>query len=152
MTKFGQLKALKITDEVTAEYTLYDIENQDGSSPVLILSPAGELNKAYFNALLRRSRKNMPQIQAQKFDTGLIESNRSNDRVLYSKHIVKGWKKVQDEKGKDVIFNEENCLGFLEALPNWIFDGARNFATKERNFIKEDSPNVEETAGNSPTG
>ena len=152
MTKFKQFKALEITSEVTAEYTIYDIENQDGSSPILILSPAGEVNKEYFNALLRRSRRNMPQIQAQKFNTELIESNRANDRELYARYIVRGWKKVQDEKGRDVIFNEENCLGFLKALPHWIFDDARNFATKVRNFTEVDIPDVEETAGNSQTG
>lgn len=149
---FNQLKTLKLKADMTAEFTLHDIENPDGTSPTLILSPATEVNKGYFNGLLRRSRKNMRNIQAQNFDTSMIQDNRSNDRVLYAKHVCKGWKTVKDDKGKNVTFNEEQCLGFLQALPDWLFDNVRNFATVVRNFIDTDVPDVEATAGNSQEG
>lgn len=149
---FKQLKNLEIKSEMTAELTLHDIENPDGTSPVLILAPATEVNKGYYNGLLRRSRKNMRNIQAQNFDTSMIKDNRDNDRVLYSKHIVKGWRTVKDDKGKNVTFNEESCLGFLEALPDWLFDNVRNFATIVRNFIDVDVPDVEETSKNLQEG
>lgn len=147
---FKQLKNLELKDSMTAEFTLHDIENPDGTSPVLILAPATEVNKPYFNGMLRRSRKNMPKIQAQSFDTSMIQDNRDSDRVLYSRHVVKGWKNVMDDAGKKVQFNEENCKGFLDALPNWLFDNVRNFATIVRNFIDSEveAPDAEETAKN----
>ena len=152
MNSFKNLKSLEVVKGMTAEFTLHDIENPDETSPVLILSPATEVNKGYFNGLLRRSRQNMPQIQAQNFDTSMLQDNRNDDRELYSKYVVKGWRDVKDDKGKNVTFNEENCLGFLEALPDWIFDDARNFATKVRNFIKGNLPDEKEIAGNLPEG
>jgi len=149
---FNQLKALELNDEMTAELTLHDIENPDGTSPTLFLAPATEVNKGYFNGLLRRSRKNMRNIQEQNFDTSMIKDNRDNDRVLYAKYIVKGWKNVKDDKGKDVPFNEENCQGFLEALPDWLFDKVRNFATIVRNFVTGDMPDAETTSKNLQEG
>lgn len=152
MNSFKQLENLEVPKEVTAEFTLYDIENPDGTFPVLILAPATEDNKGYFNGLLRRSRRNMSKIQQQSFDVSMLKANRDDDRVLYTKYIVKGWRHVQDVKGKEVTFSEESCKGFLEALPGWIFDSARLFAGKPRNFIKGDLPDEEETAGNLPEG
>lgn len=149
---FNQLKTLELKSDMTAELTLHDIENPDGTSPTLILAPATEANKGYFNGLLRRSRKNMRNIQEQNFDTSMIENNRDNDRVLYAKYIVKGWKHVKDDKGKDVPFNEENAQGFLEALPYWLFDKVRNFATVVRNFVDIDVPDAEATAKNLQEG
>lgn len=149
---FKQLETLKLRADMTAELTLHDIENPDGTSPTLILSPATEVNKGYFNGLLRRSRKNMRNIQAQNFDTSMIQDNRGNDRVLYAKHIIKGWKHVKDDKGKNVTFSEEQCMGFLQELPDWLFDNVRNFATIVRNFIDVEGPDVEETSKNLPEG
>ncbi len=149
---FKHLNKLAVTEELRAKITLYDIENPDGTFPVLEVAPAGQSHKAYFNALLRRSKRNMPQIQAQAFDSAMIEDNRAQDKTLYSKHILKGWTDVKDDKGKDVVFTEEQGLGFLEALPPWIFDKVRVFCTKAENFIDQPTPDVEGTSGNSQRG
>lgn len=132
---FGNVQKLEVTGEMTADYTLHDIVQDP--SPVLILAPATGANKDYFNGLLRRSRKNMTKITAQNFDISLIKANRNDDRVLYSKFVVKGWKHVKDTKGKDVPFTQESVLGFLQALPDWLFDEVRNFAGNARSFLTD---------------
>ena len=115
---------------------------------MLTLSPATEANKPYFNALLKRSRKNQKRLQGGSFTASVIAENRDDDRVLYPKHIVKGWDKVVDSEGNPAEFNHENLVGFIAALPDWLFDEARTFATEESNFIDE-MVEVEEIAGNS---
>ena len=152
MNSFKHLESLEVPKEATAEFTLYDIENPDGTFPVLILASATEANKRYFNKLLRRSRRNMSKVQAQDFDVSMLKANRDDDRVLYPKYVVKGWRHVQDVKGKEVTFSEENCTGFIKVLPGWIFDSVRLFAGKPRNFIEGDLPDEEETAGNLQEG
>ena len=42
---FNQLKTLELKSDMTAELTLHDIENPDGTSPTLILASATEANK-----------------------------------------------------------------------------------------------------------
>jgi hypothetical protein len=144
---FNHLKRLAVTVEMTAEFPLHQLIGE----PVLILAPATSANKDYFNGLLRRSRKNLRQIQAQSIDTSLLDENREDDRILYSKHVVKGWRKIVDDTGSLVELNEASCLEFLKALPDWLFDDVRTFASNPRNFL-DDLPDEEVTAGNLPQG
>jgi len=144
---FNHLKALEVQSERTAEYTFYQIVGE----PVLIVSPATEANKPYFNALLKRSRKNSRRITAGSFTAAVIEENRDDDRVLYPKLIVKGWRKVSDSQGVSQDFSLEKCTAFLAALPDWLFDELRQFCIDPQNFI-DDLVDVDELAGNSPQG
>lgn len=143
MINFSHLSKLKVSADKTVDYDLYQLEGE----PVLQLLPATEANKPYFNALLRASRKNVRAVQSKKVNVHTIENNRNEDRQLYGKFIVKGWKGIVDSKGKEVEFSEENVLGFLAALPNEIFDDMRTFASETDNFIE--SGIAEQTSKNS---
>lgn len=144
---FKYLEKLQVTKEMTVRFPLLMLEGD----PVLILRPATSANKEYFNALLKRNRKNMRQIQAGDFNLGLVEENRDSDRTLYAKAVITDWEKVIDDQGEGAKFTSENVLAFLQALPDWVFDEVRAFATNPRNFV-EDIIDEEETAGNLPTG
>jgi hypothetical protein len=133
MVNFSQLKELEVSSDETVDYCIYQIEGE----PMLSLLPASESNKSYFSALLRKSRSKVRAIKSAKLSPGMIKDNRDEDRELYSQHIIKGWDGVVDSDGKTVPFTTDNVEDFLNALPDWIFEDIRNFASDIQNFISE---------------
>lgn len=132
---FSHLNKLAVPSDKTVEFPLYQLDTDTS----LILAPATEANKAYFNALIRKSSKNAARMRANKIDPQFLAENREQDRILFSAYVIKGWKGVVDSAGEVVPFSEENALGFLQALPNHIFDEVRNFAADPQNFIDIDT-------------
>jgi hypothetical protein len=139
---FKHLKQFDVSAK-PREYQLHQI-SMDGISPTLQLLPATEANKPYHTSLLRRNVKNARRIQAGRVDRAFIEESRQEDRELYAQHVVRGWSGVKDDEGKDVSFSPAECLEFLKALPNWIFDELRAFASQATNFIPEEAPTEDE--------
>lgn len=134
MVDFSHLSALQVSADKTAEYVIHQITVND-KSPVLILAPATDANKGFFNALLRRSSKQAAALKAGKVDVKMIEDHRDEDRVLYPKHVVKGWRDMVDAEGERVPFTQQNVTDFFEALPNWVFDDVREFARETSNYV-----------------
>ena len=143
MSRFDQLKKLEVSGTKTARLTLYALE----SEPVLILAPATESNKPYFNGLLKRNARHLNRIQSRTITVSVTKENRDDDRRLYAEHVVKGWESISDSQGNQVPFDKEACLEFLTALPDYIFDDVRVFATNPRNFTEE-MVDPEEVSGN----
>lgn len=143
MSKFSHLKKLDVDSTKTVPYEILQIVDK----PVLQLAPATEVNKNYFNALLRRARKTTKQVQAGAITANLIDSNRNEDKELYAQYIIKGWSGVKDDQGNDVPFSQADCLDFLKAIDNYIFDPIREFASNPLNFV-EDMIDVDATAKN----
>jgi hypothetical protein len=139
---FSHLKNLDVKDR-TARFPIHQI----AGAPALILKPATEVNKPYFNAVLKRSRRNMRALKAGAINQVMIAENREQDRELFPKFVVIGWEDMTDSKGEDAEFNLENCEAFLRALPDWIFDEVRDFAGNSVNFT-EDIQDAEMKAGN----
>lgn len=129
---FSHLKNLEVKDK-TVDYSLFQINGE----PTLVLKPATEANKGYFNSVLRRSKRNLRAVKSGSISQKMIKENREEDKELYPKHIIVGWKDMKDSSGKDVPFSTENCTDFLEVLPDWIFDDIRNFAGSSENFAGE---------------
>ncbi len=149
MVDFSHLKQLDINAGVTAEYTIHQI-TVNGNSPTLTVSPATEVNKPYFNALLKRAGKSSRQVKAGKMTSDMLDSSRDEDKDLYPKFIVRGWQDMTDAKGKLLEFNVEDCKDFLDALPNWIFDDCRAFCNEIVNFTEV--MDIEVVAKNSKSG
>jgi hypothetical protein len=141
---FENLEKLQVNPEKTAAYTIYQIEGE----PVLHLAPATEANKPYFNALLKRSRRNQRRIASGSFTAGVIAENRDNDRVLFPKFVIRGWDKMKTADGKPAKADEATYKAFVDALPDYIFDDMRNFATDSQNFV-DVLVDAEDVAGNS---
>lgn len=133
MSKFGHIKSANLTAEKTVEYTMHQI-TVNGKSPTLIVKPATEINKGYFNALLKRSARLQRKVQAGRVDAATIAENRAEDRELYPQFIITGWRDVLDEHGNEVQFTQADCSDFLSAIDNWIFDDLRNFCGTPTNF------------------
>lgn len=141
MANFSHLEKLEVSGNKTVDFTIFQIEGE----PSLQVTAASESNRGYFNELLRKGGKR--QAKKTKVDAETIKRNREEDRVLYAKHIVKGWTGVNDADGKPVKFTEGECLGFLSSLPDWLFDELRTFASDIQNFI-EAPIDVEDKAKN----
>lgn len=144
MVDFSQHKKLDINSEKSVEYVFPELDGE----VTLMVTSASESNKPYFNALLKRARRTSKIVQAGSITANVVSNNRNEDRELYALHIIKGWKNVLDATGKQVIFNQQNCLDFLKAIPDYIFDELRAFCGNLINFIDEGATNVEETAKN----
>lgn len=139
---FSHLKQLDVKNK-TVDYPIYQIAGE----PVLVLKPATEANKPYFNAVLKRSRRNIRAVQSGAINNKMLAENRDEDRELYPRHVIADWKGITDSKGKPVDFSVDACRSFLEALPDWVFDEIRNFAGSSANFTGE-VIDVETKAGN----
>lgn len=129
---FTHLKNLDVKDK-TSDFPIYQIAGE----PELILKPATEANKPYFNAVLKRTRRGMRALKAGAISQKMVADNREEDRELYPQHVIVGWRRVTDAQGENVPFSPESCRDFLEALPDWIFDEIRNFAGDSSNFTGE---------------
>ena len=132
MSRFNKLKAAQAAD--TAEYEVFQIRVND-ATPTLIVKQAGESNPPYFNALLKASARTARRALAGNIDAGTIAKNRAEDRKLFPKFVVQGWKDVVDDNGKAVPFTTEDCVDFLESIPDWVFDDLRNFCSTPANFM-----------------
>lgn len=145
-TDFSHLEQLQITTDTLYHRKMHEI-TINGRSPTLHLAPATEATPAYFNSLLKRSHRNQKTAQAGGVNTEMLDESRSEDMILYPKHIVKGWDDMIDAKGKDVKFSKESCRDFIDALPGWIFDNVRGDAGNPINFV-DGAIDVEATAKN----
>jgi len=143
LTNFSHFQELAVKADNTAELTLHQVDIE-GVSPTLIVGPATEANKPYFNALLKRSGRNARQVSSGKINAGMIEDNRDEDRQLYPKYVVKGWKDMTGADGNAVEFNTENCIDFLNSIPAWLFDDIRNFCGNPQSFVASTSLDVGE--------
>lgn len=140
MVDFGYLAELEVSLERTQEYPLSRIM-VGGLVPVLLLAPATDANKPYYQALLHRANKVARMSRTGGVSADVLEESRDEDRGLYPKYVVKGWRNVADASGKLVVFSVPNCEDFLRALPNWVFDDVRTFCGTPANFV--DYVNVE---------
>ena len=146
MRKFAHLKKLEVAGK-TAWLTLDDLEG----SPQICLRFAGQSNHGYYNALLKRSGGRSRKLLQGKMDVQMLEDNQEDDRELFPMHVITGWKGIEDEKGKAVPFSRAAAAELCDALPGWVFDKIRNFATTPEQFLEEGEeplPDGEELAKN----
>lgn len=148
MADFGFVRQQAVSDGATARFTLYGIQMPTGDNPVLVGRYAGEANRPYYNALLKRQAKRVQATQAalraNAVTPEMIALNRDDDRELFPRFVLTGWENVCDAKGKPVAFSEENARDFLEALPNEDFDEVRGFFSNRSQFRQADAITAEE--------
>lgn len=110
-------------------YVLWFMEG----NPTLHVLPAGEVNRPYFQALLKLVSQSPTKLTA--LTTARISEERNQDRQLFAKHVIQGWEGVRDTEGNLVPFSYDNCLEFLRALPDNYFDEIRNYAKDLTRFV-----------------
>jgi hypothetical protein len=144
MADFSQFQRLEVSSTKQIDYIFPQLGGQVSVKVIC----ATEENKPFFNAMLKRARKNNKMVQAGAINVNVVANNRNEDRELYAKYIVKGWSNVTDKSGKPVEFNETECLDFLKALPGHVFDGLREFCGNLMNFSEEESLDADTTGKN----
>jgi hypothetical protein len=144
MSDFSHLQKYNIPTGKTAEYPLYDIEQE--KTPVLIVKHAGDTNKGYMNQVIKETRK---KSRNKNLSHKTLEQSRKQDKDLYPKYVVVGWENVLDKDGNEAPFNGENCHAFLDALPDFMFDELRVFAADISSFMDDDIETTDEELGES---
>jgi hypothetical protein len=94
-------------------------ENEDGSTPIFIISRMASSNKKYNKALENSTRPYRRQIELD------IMPNEQAEKLMmkvFVDTILIGWKNVQGENGETLQFNRENALRLFEALPELYAD------------------------------
>ena len=132
---FSHLKKLAVDQKKVIDYELMELEGDP--APKLLGVFAGETNSGYYNALIKRSSRNARRFRAKKLTTKELKQHRDEDRELFPQYVITGWENVKDAAGKVVKFNEANCLEFLTALPDWLFDDVRGFYANPESFVDE---------------
>lgn len=126
-----------------------------GPDAAIELKFAGESNRPYFSALLRRTAKRVRKGRNVRLDPETVRSEmvkgREEDRELYPAHVMtSNWWGINDDEGSPVENTLESRKEFCQQLPVWIFDMVRNAAAAPENFVEEDEepPDPQELAGN----
>lgn len=143
---FSHLSKLNVTEDSAVEFPITEIDG----TPILLLHPANESNKAYMNAMLRLSgaTKGTRRANKQELQKNITSNMRNYDRQAYPGSVVYGWRNVVDASGEEVEFTVEAATSFLAALPDWIFDRVRVSAAAPETFLDQAEIDVEEKAGN----
>lgn len=128
---FSHLKAAELDGERERPYQFRAVEG----TPTIWFRPALNENKAFLNETIRRSNDRAPGSGRQQTTDASIELARDEDRQVIASTCATRWD-VKDAKGKDVPFTPENCLAYLRALPNWLVDGLRNWASEPSNWMR----------------
>jgi hypothetical protein len=130
-----------------SEFTFYGISGE----PTLVVVPATEANTPFLNEMLSRSKRLARRLRGGRVTAEVMQESRDQDRELYSKHVVKGWRNVFDADGKEVPFCPEACAEFLQAIPNDMLDELRTYCGNADNFRhpeEGDEEDAEALAGN----
>lgn len=118
----------------------------------ILLRPATDANKFYYNALLRVSGARARRMaRSDKMHPEDIAKNREEDRQLFPKYVLRGWENIRDRQNNQVPFSRETAKEFCEKIPDWLMDRIRNFAGSPENFTADDQepdPDPEQLAGN----
>ena len=140
MSQFDHLKALHVKDGDTADYYFEEL----GGTPYLTCAPATNVNKAFLNAVMKKSKEASRVANARRRLRGsdevtdaAIERARLEDIELFVEYIVSGWGNVFNTDGEPVEFTKENCREFLQAIPPEMFADLRLFCLDVRNFRQE---------------
>jgi len=131
-----------------------------GSNARLLLNPATEANKPYYNAMLKLSGKRARNLARNgTISVEDLQKNRDEDRILYPKYVIAGWECVETEEDRErededkeyIEYNMDVASELCRKLPPHLFDRVRNHAATPEQFYPDDEmpPVAEELAENS---
>lgn len=94
-------------------------DNTKGKPIGIRIARAGGANAQYQKLMEARVKPYRRQIQNETIEKALIDKIL---RQVYAETIVLGWENVEDENGKELPFNVENCIKLFEDLPDLFQD------------------------------
>lgn len=151
MADYSHLRKLDVTDETEAEYTFSDIivgRNEDGSSvhPSIIFHPMVQSNKRFLRERIRLSTERAEAMgKAKKKDkveqiVDRMDDDLEFDRILAARACAVRWgTPPKDKDGNEPEFSADECLAFLQAVPDFIFEPLRGWLQNPYNFVDGDA-------------
>jgi hypothetical protein len=151
VSDYSHLQKLDVTDANEAEYTFGDIivgRNDDGSAvyPSIFFRPMIESNKVFLHERIRMATERAEAVTKSKKKDKVtqladrMDDDRDTDRVLIARTCAVRWGTApKDAKGKEHPFSAEECLAFLQALPNYIFEPLRSWVQNPYNFVDSEA-------------
>jgi len=134
MSRFSNLRAAAVVADATRSYTFHDLTG----SPTLVVGPATQANREFFNAALAAAREKANP--GRKATVSSLADDRETLAKLYAKHVVRGWSGVRDASG-EVPFTADACEEFLRELARpelaHLFAEFKDFIEEERNFTAD---------------
>lgn len=122
-----------------------------GEGAALLVAPANESNVPYRNAQKKMGAKRPRQAHKTSEHEIALELHEwlmKEDRILFPKHVIKGWRAIKKKDGTPADFSPEACAFFVSKLPNYLFWRVRNHAMIPENFLQEEDPDSAELAKN----
>ncbi len=115
----------------------YDVPGTMGLR--LIVAPATDENKPYYNDILKSAKRTQQMVRAQGgLDASVVAANRKIERERFKKYIVKGFAEVLDDKGNAVEYSAENAGHLIDQLPNHIFDAMHQELSQPETFYENE--------------
>lgn len=107
--------------------------NEDGTIPTFTISRMGKANKAYTKALEAATRPYRRQIELGTMNNDTAEGL---FLVVFIQTVLKGWKNVRGEDGKEIPFSKETATKLLTDLPE-LYDDLQEKAKSASVFREE---------------
>ena len=112
--------------------------NRDGSVPEFLILPADrDLNKKYDRAMFYWRRRNPRAVQFQDEAT----ATEKMVRYAFLNACVLSWRNFKDRAGKDIPFNKENLITYMERYPR-LYNRLLSAALNEALFMKSEIDDV----------
>lgn len=135
-------KTFKTDKGVEVSGVILDYGKNKAGLPVTIrIARAGGANTRYAKLVEAKTKPYRRQIQNDTLDPGVAEGLL---REVYAEAVVLGWENVEDENGKPLPFNKENCIKVLNDLPDLyadIRDQAGKIAIFRSDILESDAGN-----------
>ena len=137
MANFANVKKLNIKSETLSEFDT-GIQTKEGEDTLILIGRhAGRSNKGFTSAMLRKEAANIRN-RSKKITVSMLDRNRDEDQVIYSDHVLTGWRNCFDADGKVSPFSSSNCLDLLKAVDDFQLQDIINHYAEPMNFIRED--------------
>lgn len=117
MSLYSQFKT---EDSLEKQGILLEYGTTEDGKPICIrIARAGGANRAYEKRMEAEVKPYRRMIQNETIETSVVTRIL---RKVFAETVVLGWENVQDESGKDIPFNVENCIKLFEDLPDLFKD------------------------------
>lgn len=125
-----QFKTNSVKESEGVEIEFHEAQNEDGSVPTFVISRMGKTNKAYSKALEAATRPYRRQVELGTLKNEVAESLFMG---VFVDNVLKGWKNVQDENGKELTYSKDAAIALLTELPD-VYDRLQEEAKLASNF------------------
>lgn len=140
MADYSHLAKLHVTEQSEAEYVF----DQVWGDPSIFFRPMVDSNPDFFNERVRLAiaraeadeKKSKKDRREKILSSERLAEDRAQDVILLATTCAVRWgNPPRDINGDQPEFSPEEVLAFLQALPSYMIDPLRGWATNPHNFV-----------------